>query len=305
MLALALLVPVAFPVYWDPPSIDRYFALSRQPLRPKVVAYAKFIRETTPRDAVFVAGRRGQLDPRADGRRVVLAEGGRLMPPDKDERKNVERTLLLSDDPGKIRGAALRYGVTHLAIDDALVQEYGVSGFEALAKGPLFRTLYVNSAAPYRRARAAVTPATRRLAPSPCSISRSSTRRCSALRVPARDTDLHPLAWFLTFRQGGDSWRPMNQAYDFATSPEGRQKTLYEKLFFSPAVKHKGFQYPPTSLLAIAVSRVFGETGGLRVLEAVTWLSIPAMAFLCFRIYTARGASTRGRGSRSRCSRSS
>ena len=42
-----------------------------------------------------------------------------------------------------------------------------------------------------------------------------------AARVPARDTDLHPLAWFLTFRQGGDSWRPMNQAYDFATSPEG------------------------------------------------------------------------------------
>jgi hypothetical protein len=106
-----------------------------------------------------------------------------------------------------------------------------------------------------------------------------------AARVPARDTDLHPLAWFLTFRQGGDSWRPMNQAYDFATSSEGRQKTLYEKLFFSPAVKHKGFQYPPTSLLAIAASRVFGEAGGLRALEVVTWLFVPFTAFVCFRIY--------------------
>ena len=109
-----------------------------------------------------------------------------------------------------------------------------------------------------------------------------------AARVPARDTDLHPLGWFLTFRQGGDSWRPMNQAYDFATTPDGRSRTLYEKLFFSPAVKHKGFQYPPTSLLAIAASRVFGDgdSGGLRALEVITWLFIPATAFLCFRIYT-------------------
>jgi hypothetical protein len=147
VLALALFVPLSFPVYWDPPSMDRYFALSRQRLRPKVVAYAQFIRDGTPKDAVFVAGRdAASWIPALTGRRVVLAEGGRLMPPDKDERKHVERTLLLSDDPGKIRGAALRYGVTHLAIDDALVQEYGVAGFDELAKGPLFKTVYLNSA---------------------------------------------------------------------------------------------------------------------------------------------------------------
>jgi len=147
VLALALFVPLSFPVYWDPPSMDRYFALSRERLRPKVVAYAQFIKDGTPRDAVFVAGREAaSWIPALTGRRVVLAEGGRLTPPDRDERKNVERTLLLSDDPGKIRGAALRYGVTHLAIDDALVQEYGVSGFEELAKGPLFKTVYLNSA---------------------------------------------------------------------------------------------------------------------------------------------------------------
>jgi hypothetical protein len=147
VLALALFVPLSFPVYWDPPSMDRYFALSRQQLRPKVVAYARFIRDGTPRDAVFVAGREAaSWIPALTGRRVMLAEGGRLMPADKDERKNVERTLLLSDDPGKIRGAALRYGVTHLAIDDALVQEYGVAGFEDLAKGPLFKTVFLNSA---------------------------------------------------------------------------------------------------------------------------------------------------------------
>lgn len=106
-----------------------------------------------------------------------------------------------------------------------------------------------------------------------------------ALGVPPRDTDLHPISWFFTFRQGGDSWRPMNEAYDYATTPEGRQKTLYDKWFFSPAVKHKGFQYPPTSLLAIALSRAFGDANGLRVLEWITWAFIPATAFFVFRIY--------------------
>lgn len=108
-----------------------------------------------------------------------------------------------------------------------------------------------------------------------------------ALDVPLGDTDLHPISWFLTFRQGGDSWRPMNQAYDFVLTPEGRQKTLYDKLFFSPAVKHKGFQYPPTSLLAVWASRLLGEENGLRILEWITWAFIPVTAFFTFRIYAA------------------
>lgn len=106
-----------------------------------------------------------------------------------------------------------------------------------------------------------------------------------AAGVPARDTDLHPLAWFLTFRQGGDSWRPMNQAYDFATTSEGRRLTLYEKMFFSPNVRHKGFQYPPTSLLAVRLSRVFGDAHGLRLLEWITWAFIPATAACVFLVY--------------------
>lgn len=148
VLGLALFVPLSFPIYWDPPSMDRYFALSRQRLRPKVVAYSQFVRENTAVDSIFVAGKdAASWIPALTGRRVVLAEGGRLMPPDQGERKGVERTLLLSDDVAKIRAAALRYGVTHVAIDDALVQEYGVSGFDDLARAPVFRTLFANSAA--------------------------------------------------------------------------------------------------------------------------------------------------------------
>jgi hypothetical protein len=146
-LVLALLVPLSLPIYWDPPSMDRYFALSRQRLRPKVLAYARFVRERTPKDAVFVAGKQAaSWIPALTGRRVVLAEGGMLKPPDEHERKAVERTLLFSDDLEKIREAATRYGVTYVAIDDALVQEYGVAGSFDLARAPAFKTVFANSA---------------------------------------------------------------------------------------------------------------------------------------------------------------
>lgn len=146
-LVLALLVPLSLPIYWDPPSMDRYFALSRQRLRPKVLAYAQFVRERTPKDAVFVAGKQAaSWIPALTGRRVVLAEGGMLKPPDERERKAIERTLLLSDDLAKIREAATRYGVTYVAIDDALVQEYGVTGSFDLARAPAFKTVFANSA---------------------------------------------------------------------------------------------------------------------------------------------------------------
>jgi hypothetical protein len=78
---------------------------------------------------------------------VVLAEGGELMPPDRAQRKQIERTLLLSDDASAIRSAAARYGVTHVAIDAALVEEYGVAGFDDLARAPALKTVFANSAA--------------------------------------------------------------------------------------------------------------------------------------------------------------
>lgn len=102
-----------------------------------------------------------------------------------------------------------------------------------------------------------------------------------ALRQPVVETDLHPIAWFFTGKQGGDSWRPMLMAHRFARTPEGRGKTLYEKTFFSPAVRHKGFQYPPTALLAVELSSLLVPGAPLRGLEWITWAFIPLTAWWC------------------------
>ena len=64
-----------------------------------------------------------------------------------DARREVERTLLTTADSAAARAAALRYGVTHLAIDEELAHEYGAESFASLAAAPWDRTAYANTAA--------------------------------------------------------------------------------------------------------------------------------------------------------------
>ena len=97
----------------------------------------------------------------------------------------------------------------------------------------------------------------------------------AALGTPWRDTSLGPLGWFLRGEQGGDSWRPMNEALDVLAAPAPQNKTLYEKMFFSARVKHKGFQYPPTSLLPLRALRAAAGDGAQSLTEAITWLCVP------------------------------
>ena len=148
LLVLSACLPLAFPVYHDPPTMDRYYAESCRPIPPKIAAYAEWIRTRTPPDAVFAAGKSAAMwIPALTGRRVLLAEAGKLLPGDQWERKVVERTLLTSSDAGAVRAAAERYGVTYLAIDEELMHEYGAETFAGLATEPWDRTVFANTAA--------------------------------------------------------------------------------------------------------------------------------------------------------------
>ena len=148
LLVLAACVPLAFPVVHDPPTMDRYYPESREPVPPNVRAYAAWVRAHTSPDAVFVAGRSsGMWLPALTGRRVLLAHAGKLLPADHEERRVAERVLLTSVDPAAVRAAAVRYGVTHIAVDEELMHEYGAEGYAALARQPWHRTVFANTAA--------------------------------------------------------------------------------------------------------------------------------------------------------------
>ena len=147
LLALLACLPLSFPSYWDPPTMDRYFAMSRPPIRPKVLAYGLWVRDHTPADAVFVAGRSAATwIPVLSGRRVLLNEAGELLPRDLAARKEAERILLTSEDPVLVQATARRWGVGYLAIDEPFLQEYGVVQPWELARAPVCETVFINSA---------------------------------------------------------------------------------------------------------------------------------------------------------------
>jgi hypothetical protein len=147
ILALAACLPWSFVAYWDPPAMDRYYGVSLTPVRPKVLEYGRWVRENTRADARFVAGRDAAVwIPALSGRKVLLAENGKLLPPDHSARKEMERVLLTEPDADAVRRAAAPLRVTHVAIDEPLVHEYGGASFQSLAPSPAWRQVFANAA---------------------------------------------------------------------------------------------------------------------------------------------------------------
>jgi hypothetical protein len=146
LIVMALLLPLTFPAYWDPPTMDRYYRWSLPPLGPKLIEYGRWVRENTPRDALFVAGRSASTwIPALAGRQVLLTDDSRP-PADFDERRDAEHAILVSGDPERVVAAARRYGITHVAIDGSLEDRYGAERLRQSVRLPVFEPLYASSA---------------------------------------------------------------------------------------------------------------------------------------------------------------
>lgn len=143
---LAATLPLSFVAYWDPPSMDRFWRGDHKAISSRVRDYGRWVRENTPADAVFVAGKSACIwIPVFGGRRVLLAANSRP-PADYELRKEAERTLILSHDPESIRAAARRVGVSYIAVDRAMIEEYGKAATDALAALPVYEQVFENAA---------------------------------------------------------------------------------------------------------------------------------------------------------------
>lgn len=137
----AVCLPLTFPAYWDPPTMDRYYALSRPSVPGNVLDAGAWVRSHTAPGTVFAGGEQSATWlPVLAGRRVLLSAGFRP-PADYARRRAVERILLTSPEPSVVRAAAAEYGVTHLALDADLRATYGAPS-EGLYE-PLFRNEWV------------------------------------------------------------------------------------------------------------------------------------------------------------------
>jgi hypothetical protein len=146
LLVLACCLPLSFPAYWDPPTMDRYYKVSDRPIPPKILAYGSWVLEHTPSGAVFAAGSSASSwIPTLAGRQVLLAAEARP-PRDYAQRKAIERTLLTSGNPEEVRQAARSYGIRYLAVDRPMREEYGDDAIARLTELPAYRQVFANSA---------------------------------------------------------------------------------------------------------------------------------------------------------------
>jgi hypothetical protein len=145
-LVLAACLPLTFPAYWDPPTMDRYYRWDVQPIKPKVLDYGRWVGEHTPPDAVFAAGPSACMwIPILAGRRVLLAEDSRP-PSDLAARQEAQRILFFSRDSALIAATARQFGVDYIAIDQEMVKRHGDAEFEGLGRLPVYQPAYLSSA---------------------------------------------------------------------------------------------------------------------------------------------------------------
>jgi hypothetical protein len=141
-LVLGACWPLTFPAYWNPPDMDRYFRFNLDPIPARAQTYCRWVRENTPRRAVFLAGRQpATWIPILAGRRILLAADARP-PADYAARKEAEHVLLLSRDAKRIRETAQRFQITHVAIDQSMIDEYGEETLKGLGKLSVYEPAY-------------------------------------------------------------------------------------------------------------------------------------------------------------------
>ncbi|MBN2370313.1 MAG: DUF2029 domain-containing protein [Vicinamibacteria bacterium] len=101
-----------------------------------------------------------------------------------------------------------------------------------------------------------------------------------AFRAPASETVIEPIRWFLHARQGQDSWRPMERAYRYSMTPLPQRRSFYQKLFYGPNNRHKGYQYPPSALLPVlALDGLAGRHWPVAI-RAIAWMCVPFEALI-------------------------
>ncbi len=149
MTALLLLVaaPTALPGWWDPESMDRYFAAALRPQPERVRVPMAFLRTRTEPAAVVAGDRIYARYVAAFGaRRVLLADS--LNPPgDFSKRVQIEAAIVSGQPTVLIEEGRRAYGIRYLLVTPAFLAAYPGSTLENLLARPDLRQVYNHGSA--------------------------------------------------------------------------------------------------------------------------------------------------------------
>jgi hypothetical protein len=134
---IGLSLPWVFPFWWSPIRMDPVYVESVEPIPQEYSTFGEWMRTSTPPEAAFVAGRSyASWIPALAGRRVLLRD-------EKDhEREQALLAIASSNDPQRIRAAALEWSLTHFAWGRLERGGPTVVDFAFLDSSPLFSIVY-------------------------------------------------------------------------------------------------------------------------------------------------------------------
>lgn len=149
-LGLTLLLPGLLPSWWNPAVMDQYFVAARRPLPDWVSEPTRFIRETTPTDAVFAGDRVYAKWIAAFGaRRVLLAESLNV-PGDGARRMEVEKALLNDGDETLLKEGRDRYSIQYVLVTSNPLPQMPDLTIETLTARPHLEIVFDKSYAQNR-----------------------------------------------------------------------------------------------------------------------------------------------------------
>jgi hypothetical protein len=138
-----LALPFLLPCWWDPVRMDSYFSDCLAPVPEPLRRATDLLRhETDPRSVLAGDREFARWAGALGARRVLHAIGHR--PKDFRARDLVEYEILSQDDPARVRAAAGRYGVSHLAITREVLSWYPGLTLEAIESRPHMKRLFLD-----------------------------------------------------------------------------------------------------------------------------------------------------------------
>lgn len=139
---LILLLPSLLPGWWDPASMDQYFKAARQPIPDWISEPTRFIRISTPPDAVFLSDQKYAQVVAAYGARRVLVANSLNRPNDYPHRLDIARALLRDGSEGLAAEGRDRYGLQYVLATSTPMEQAPEVTLDQLRLRPYLEMVY-------------------------------------------------------------------------------------------------------------------------------------------------------------------